>query len=488
MSNNDGVMIGLEIHAQLTALKSKLFCSCSSEYRGSPPNTFTCPTCLGLPGAMPVINKKAIEFATRLALALKCDINKKFYFFRKNYYYPDLPRGFQITMYNKAGGKAFADGGVVPIKIQDKIKEINLNRIHLEEDPGRLVHEGSISKSPYTRVDYNRSGTTLIEIVSEPGMSSPEEAREFLKQLLAIIQYTGICDTNLEGAFRVDANISVEGHERSEVKNINSIKEVESALAYEIKRQKLAIKEGRELIQETRHWDGQQTIGLRNKEFEADYKYFPEQDLVPIEIDQSYIDKIKKSLPEMPKQRIDRYQKDFKLSEFQAEILVLDKYIADFFEKGVSAETTFGPDEYEKYWNWLINDILGWLNKNNMKIIETRLKPIQIVDLVKALKDGTITGKLAKEDNFLNEMMKGTSIIDIIEKLGIEAISDHNTLENICRETLQENPKVIEDSRKNIKAVNKLIGKIMDKTDKQADAKKTSNLLYKILKEEYGIE
>ena len=481
MVDKDGVMIGLEIHTQLTALKSKLFCSCSSDYRGSAPNTFTCPTCLGLPGAMPVINKKAIEFATCLALALKCDINEKFYFFRKNYYYPDLPRGFQITMYNKAGGKAFADGGIVPIKIKDKTKEIKLNRIHLEEDPGRLVHEGSISKSLYTRVDYNRSGTTLIEIVSEPDMSSPEEAREFLKQLLAIIQYTGICDTNLEGAFRVDANISVKGHERSEVKNINSIKEVESALTYEVKRQKLAIKEGRELIQETRHWDGQQTIGLRNKEFEADYKYFPEQDLVPIEIDQSYIEKVEKILPEMPEERKERYQKEYQLSEFDSEILVLDKTIADFFEEGVKSEKSFGPEDYKHYCNWLMNDISGWLNDNNKMINETKLKPEQLVDLIKAIKEGKITGKIAK--TFVEEMMKGTAVPEIIKKSGKEAISDMEVLKDLCKKVIEENPKIVEDCRKKPKAKQGLVGKVMAKTKGQADPKITRELLDKMLKE-----
>lgn len=481
MSNYDDVIIGLEVHAQLTALKSKLFCSCSGDYRGAAPNTYTCPTCLGLPGAMPTINKKAIKFATRLALVLKCDINERFFFFRKNYYYPDLPRGFQISMYNKAGGKSFADGGIVSIKIDNSIKEVKLNRIHLEEDPGRLVHEGSISKSPYTLVDYNRSGTTLIEIVSEPDMNSPEEAREYLKQLLAIIQYTGICDTNLEGAFRVDANISIKGHERSEVKNINSIKEVESALAYEIKRQRLEIKEGRELIQETRHWDGQMTIGLRNKEFEADYKYFPEQDLVPMEIDKNYIEKIEKELPEMPKERKERYQKDFQLSEFDSEILVLDKNIADFFEEGVKSEKLFGPDEYKLYCNWLMNDISGWLNDNNKRINNTNLKPKQVVNLIKSIKEGKITGKIAK--TFVSEMMHGTVISEIIKNSGKEVISDEKVLEDICRQVVEENPKIVEDCRKKPKAKQGLVGKVMAKTKGQANPQLTRDIINRILNE-----
>ncbi|GAI72088.1 unnamed protein product [marine sediment metagenome] len=244
-SQNNEVIIGLEVHIQLTNLKTKLFCSCSTNYRGAEPNTFVCPICLGLPGSLPVVNKKVVEFATRLALALDCKINHKFWFFRKNYHYPDLPKGFQITQYNKAGGKAFADGGKITIRVNNHKKEVLLNRIHLEEDPARLVHKGSIATSPFTLVDYNRSGVCLIEIVSEPVIDTPEEAREFLKQLKSIVQYTGISDLDLQGSVRVDANISIKGNERSEVKNINSFKEVERALSYEIVRQKNALKRGK---------------------------------------------------------------------------------------------------------------------------------------------------------------------------------------------------------------------------------------------------
>ncbi|KKK44556.1 MAG: Aspartyl/glutamyl-tRNA(Asn/Gln) amidotransferase subunit B, partial [Candidatus Lokiarchaeum sp. GC14_75] len=211
-SNYSDVIIGLEVHIQLTKLKTKLFCSCSADYRGAEPNTFNCPICLGLPGSLPVVNTNAIEFATRLAIALNCEINDTFWFFRKQYFYVDLPKGFQISQYNKAGGRAFADGGKVTLKLNGKKKDIVLNRIHLEEDPGRLIHKGSIATSPYTLVDYNRSGVCLIEIVSEPVISSPEEAREYLKQLKSIVQYSGISDLDLTGAVRVDANISIKGH------------------------------------------------------------------------------------------------------------------------------------------------------------------------------------------------------------------------------------------------------------------------------------
>ena len=451
MNDYENVLIGLEVHIQLTALKTKLFCACDADYRGKPPNTLTCPICLGLPGSLPVANEKSIEFATRLALALKCSINNRFYFFRKNYYYPDLPKGFQISQYNRAGGKAFADGGIIEIEIDETPKEILLNRIHLEEDPARIVHEGSISTSPYALIDYNRSGTTLIEVVSEPDMKSPAEAREYLKQLMSIVQYTGISDPSLEGAFRVDANISIKGHERSEVKNINSIKEVESALTHEIKRQKLAIKRGTKLIQETRHWDGEKTILLRSKEFEADYRYFPEQDLVPFEIDDEFIENVRNKLPEMPKERKIRYQQDYQLNEFDAGILVLDKNIADFFEEGIQLDKSFGPDEYKLYCNWLMNQVSRWLNENNKKISETRLKPQQLVDIIKTINGNTISTKIAS--SFIEEMMKGTSISDIIKKTGKIVISDKEELESICREVIEENPKIVEDFKKNPKAI-----------------------------------
>ncbi|TFG04152.1 MAG: Asp-tRNA(Asn)/Glu-tRNA(Gln) amidotransferase subunit GatB, partial [Promethearchaeota archaeon] len=388
---NEKVIIGLEIHIQVTNLKTKLFCSCSSDYRGTEPNTYVCPICMGLPGSLPVVNEKAIEYATRLALALECDINERFWFFRKNYFYPDLPKNFQISQYNKAGGKAFADAGKISIKMNGAKKDIVLNRIHLEEDPARLVHLGSIKTSPYTLVDYNRSGITLIETVTEPVISSPEEAREFLNRLKLIVSYTGIANLDLEGSCRVDANISIKGHARTEVKNINSFKEVESALRYEITRQKNLLKRGKDLIQETRHWDGRVTIPLRTKEFEKDYRYFPEQDLVPIEIDKNFIQKVKKTLPEMPQERAQRLREQYDLTEFDSENLVLDKDIADFYEKGVNLDPSFETEDYKIFCNWLMNDISGWLNDHNLKITETKLQPKEVMELMNQVKKGVIT-------------------------------------------------------------------------------------------------
>ena len=483
MSDNyEDVIIGLEVHIQLTNLKTKLFCSCNADYRGANPNTHNCPICLGLPGSLPVINKKAIEYATRLALALDCKFNKTTYFFRKNYFYCDLPKGFQISQYNKAGGKAFADGGIINIKINGSKMAIKLNRIHLEEDPARLVHKGSIATSPYTLVDYNRSGVCLIEIVTDPVISSPEEAREFLKQLKSIVQYTGISDLDLTGAARVDANISIKGHERSEVKNISSFKEVERALKWEIQRQKNLIKRGKTLIQETRHWDDKRriTISLRTKEFEEDYRYFPEQDLVPIVIQEDFIQKVKNELPEMPIERAIRLHMDYNLSEFDSENLVLDKDIADFYENGVNSDPSFGTSEYKQFCNWLMNDISRYLNEHNKTIKDTKLHPKQLVDLINYINEGKITTKIAK--SFISEMLEGTSISNIIEKKGKKRISDEEVIEKISEEAIQENPKIVEDCQKNPRAIEALIGKVMAKTKGQADPEITRRIMFNLLK------
>ncbi|MHA1234239.1 MAG: Asp-tRNA(Asn)/Glu-tRNA(Gln) amidotransferase subunit GatB [Promethearchaeota archaeon] len=466
----------------MTNLKTKLFCSCSNDYRNSEPNTHVCPICLGLPGSLPVINEKTIDFATRLALALECKINHQFWFFRKNYHYPDLPKGFQISQYNKAGGKAFADGGKITIRLKNHKKDIILNRIHLEEDPARLVHKGSIATSPYTLVDYNRSGVCLIEIVTEPVINSPEEAREFLKQLKSIIQYTGISNIDLEGSVRVDANISLKGNKRSEVKNINSFREVERALRHEIIRQKNALKRGKVLIQETRHWDDKIRItqSLRSKELEEDYRYFPEQDLGPIEIDDVFIKQIKSNLPEMPRERAVRLRREYMLSEFDSENLVLDKRIADFYEAGANADPTFGSKEYKQYCNWLMNNISGWLNENNLTIDQTKLTPKHIGDLIKYIREGKITSKIAK--SFIDDIMQGDSVFQIIKMRGRTRLSDETIIKKTCKEVIEENPRIVKDFLKNPKALEALIGRVMAKTKGQADPKITRDFMSNLLK------
>jgi len=355
--------------------------------------------------------------------------------------------------------------------------------MHLEEDPARLVHKGSIATSPYTLVDYNRSGVCLIEIVTEPVISSPEEAREFLRQLKSIVQYSGISNLDLEGSVRVDANISIKGYDRSEVKNINSFREVERALRHEIVRQKNLIKRRKDLIQETRHWDEKRriTISMRTKEFEADYRYFPEQDLVPIEIDRDYVQKVRDELPEMPNERALRLRRDYNLSEFDSENLVLDKDISDFYEEGVNSEASFGPNEYKQYCNWLMNDILRWLNEHDKNLKDTKLHSHQIVDLIKYVNEGKITTKIAK--SIIADMMAGYSIQEILETKGKKRISDKELLRNLSSEVIKENPKIIEDCRENPKAIEALIGRVMGKTRGQADPHIARKIIVELLKE-----
>jgi aspartyl-tRNA(Asn)/glutamyl-tRNA(Gln) amidotransferase subunit B len=480
-SSENDIIIGLEVHIQLTYLKTKMFCSCNSDYRDADVNSRTCPICIGLPGSLPVINEKAIEFATRLAIALNCNINRSSYFFRKNYFYPDLSKNFQISQYNKAGGKAFADGGEIIAKVNSDKEVIKLNRIHLEEDPARLVHKGNIAISPYTLVDYNRSGICLIEIVTEPVLKSPEIAREFLKQLKSIVQYTGISNLELEGAVRVDANISIKGHERSEVKNINSFKEVERALKWEIQRQRMYISTGKRLIQETRHWDDKRgvTIALRTKEFEEDYRYFPEQDLVPIKLEQEFIEAVKNQLPEMPRERSARFQKEYGLTEFDAENLVLDKNVADFYEDGINFDPSFGLEEYKLYCNWLMNNVSGWLNEHAFNITDTKLRPPQLVELINAIKNGHITTKIAKL--FMDELMKGTKLSKIMKTKGKKRIADEKILISYCQEIISQNEKIALDCKQKPKAIEALIGKVMALTKGQADPELLRKIMTRVL-------
>jgi aspartyl-tRNA(Asn)/glutamyl-tRNA(Gln) amidotransferase subunit B len=318
--------------------------------------------------------------------------------------------------------------------------------------------------------------------VTEPIINSPEEAREFLKQLKSIVQYSEISNLDLQGSVRVDANISLKGHERSEAKNINSFKEVERALRHEIVRQKNIIKRGKTLILETRHWDEKRriTISLRKKEFEADYRYFPEQDLPPIEIDDEFIDKVRNELPEMPSERSHRLIREYDLSEFDSDNLVLDKNIANFFEDGVNSDPSFGPNEYKQFCNWLMNTILGWLNEHNMTINDTKLYTKQVVDLVNYVKEGRITTKIAK--SLMVDLMQGDSVSKILEKKGKARISDQKIIEQLSRETIEENPKIVEDCTKNSKAIEALIGRVMKKTRGQADPWITRQIILKLLR------
>jgi aspartyl-tRNA(Asn)/glutamyl-tRNA(Gln) amidotransferase subunit B len=471
--NQNQVRIGLEVHTQLTSLKTKLFCGCSSDYKGKNPNSMICPVCLGIPGALPVLNEKAVEYAVMAALALNCKVSERMFFFRKNYYYPDLPKNFQISQYDKAGGVPLAVNGYLEIDVAQKRKTVRIGRVHLEEDPGRLVHQGAIDTSPYTLVDYNRSGITLLEIVTEPDLSSPKEARIFLQKLRSILEHLGIFSGKLEGSMRCDANISLTGGTRVEVKNISSFKEVERALGFEIMRQKSLVKKGIAVKLETRHWDETRrvTISLRMKEEEHDYRYFPEPDLVPIVITEDFIEDAKEKMPELPEARIRRFVEGYGLPRYDAEVLISDKALADFFE--ITVKLYDRPKEVS---NWMMGDLLRNLNENNLELTETKISPEHLVAMINLIGDGVISGKIGKR--VLPEMvLTGKSPSQIIEEKGLVKISSQDVLRDVVDKVFADNPKCVEDALVDENAINFLVGQLMRSTKGKADPQLANQLI-----------
>lgn len=475
----ESVKIGLEVHVQLTSLKTKLFCGCSAEYRGKEPNTLVCPVCLGLPGSLPVLNKKAVEYAIMAALALNCKISERVIFFRKNYFYPDLPKNFQITQYDKAGGVPLAVDGYLYIEDQGRAKKIRIRRVQLEEDPGRLVHVGPIDQSPYTLVDYNRSGIALLEIVTEPDMASPREARLFLQKLRNILEHLGVFDGSLEGSMRCDANISLTGGTRVEVKNITSFKEVERALSFEIVRQKGLIEKGVAVKRETRHWDEARrvTISLRTKEEEQDYRYFPEPDLVPVVITREMIEEIRSKMPEVPDERAKRFMRMYGLPKYDAEVLTSSKHLADFFEECIKLYNK--PKEIS---NWMMSDLLRYLYENNLELHESKITPKMLVDMILLIDEGIISGKIAKK--ILPIMItSGGDPKRIVEEEGLIKISDENVLRGLVDKVFAENPKAVKDALVDEKAAHYLIGQLMKLTRGKADPALANKIVREKLEE-----
>ncbi|HUY00139.1 MAG TPA: Asp-tRNA(Asn)/Glu-tRNA(Gln) amidotransferase subunit GatB [Candidatus Deferrimicrobium sp.] len=475
ITSDDEILIGLEIHVQLTVLNTKLFCGCSTNYRGKAPNKFLCPICLGLPGSLPVVNGKAIEFAIMVGLALDCEIPPLTLFHRKNYFYPDMPKNFQISQYNKAGGVPIGLGGKVIFEMNHKKKSINLIRIQLEEDPGRLTYLGSIMTSPYTLVDYNRAGITLLEIVTTPELYSPEEARLFLQKVRSILEHLGVADCSLEGSMRCDANISIKGGNRVEIKNIGSFKAVQKALQFELIRQRRQRIDGVETMMETRHWDDEKgiTISLRTKEEEHDYRYFPEPDLVPIELTPELIEELQQKMPELPDARKERFIKDYQIPEYDASVLTSSKGIADFFEECIK----LFPDP-KNISNWIMSDLLRHLNELNIEINESTVTPEQLVTMLKYIDEGTISRRSAKK--VLWDMIRDKKTPDeIISEDGHHRIGDKEKIEKIIKKILKENPKTVEDAIQDDGAINFLVGQVMKETQGTADPQIT----YKILKD-----
>jgi aspartyl-tRNA(Asn)/glutamyl-tRNA(Gln) amidotransferase subunit B len=475
--NSLEVLIGLEVHVQLTKLKSKLFCPTPADYKKSPPNTHVCPVCLGLPGTLPVVNKKAIEYAIAVAKALNCEISDRLVFVRKHYFYPDLPKNYQISQYIGPGFTAIARNGYVKIFVDGNTKVVRIRRINIEEDPGRIVYMGSIEISPYSLVDYNRSGVALLEIVTEPDMASPKEARAFLEKLMAILEYLGVTDPREEGAFRVDVNISFKGFGRVEVKNIGSVKDVEKALTYEIIRQKKIVEQGGSIERETRHWNPDKgvTIPLRSKEYEEDYRYFPDPDLPPLRMDRNFIERILSTLPELPDNRIARFAVQYGLDEYRATVLVLNKWLADFFEDAAKIY-----NNYKKLADLLITDFLRWINEYELSAENLKVKPLHIVKLLRLWDEGTLSVKMVKE--ILPQVVKeGIDIEAYVTASGYVKIIDRDYLHKIVEEVLRENPKAVQDALSNPKAINYLIGLVMKKTGGKADPQITRELIQKAL-------
>ncbi|NYT00582.1 MAG: Asp-tRNA(Asn)/Glu-tRNA(Gln) amidotransferase subunit GatB [Methanocellales archaeon] len=463
------VIIGLEIHIQLNKLRSKLFCSCSTKYHDSEPDTHTCPVCLGLPGTLPVINRKAVDSAIKVALALNCEIEEWTMFYRKNYYYPDLVKGFQISQYDYP----IAIDGKINIEIEDVEREIRIKRVHMEEDPGRLIHVGTIDRSRYSLIDYNRSGMALLEVVTEPDLRTPKEARIFLNKLKNILEYLDVFDSSLEGSLRSDANISLAGGARAEIKNISSYKGVEKALLFEIVRQNNLVRRGVKVVQETRHFDEARgvTISLRTKEGEEDYRYFPEQDLVPFTI-LDRVDDIKKTLPELPDAKRKRFVLKYGISDNHAKVLISELGLANFFEI-VATEL-----DAKLSATWIADVLKGELNYRDLDI--SAFSPDHIIQILQMLEKDKITenGAVQIIRTIMDEGGKPSEIVDRKGLLKIET----DASENIVLLVLEENPAAVQDYLGGKEeSLHYLMGQVMKKTRGRADPNTVSELLKKKL-------
>lgn len=466
----DDVIIGLEIHCQLNKLNSKLFCGCSTKHQDSEPNTHTCPVCLGLPGALPVINKKAVEYTIMVGLALNCTISPHTQFYRKNYYYPDLPRGFQITQYDYP----IAQNGTMIVDVEGVERPVRIRRVHMEEDPGRLVHQGSIETSKYVLVDYNRSGMPLIEVVTEPDLRSPKEARRFINKLRNILEYLDVFDGSLEGALRVDANVSLRGGARVEIKNISSYKGVERALLFEISRQQNMRRRGVKVTQETRHYDDERncTITLRTKEQAEEYRYYPEPDLVPLSV-KGWEEKLRQKLPELPDAKRERFKKQYGISDNHAKVLTSEIRVANYYE------SVAGRIDPVLAATWIADCLKGELNYRDRDIRDS-FPPENMVYILEQLKEGTITDKGAVE--VIRTMLdKGGSPKDIIREKNLSKVETDITRKAVS-EVLNENVTAIRDFRSGkTQAFNFLVGMVMKKTRGRADPEEVNLLLRELL-------
>jgi aspartyl-tRNA(Asn)/glutamyl-tRNA(Gln) amidotransferase subunit B len=470
-------VIGLEVHAQLKT-KTKIFCSCSTAF-GAPPNTHTCPVCLGMPGVLPVLNKKVVDYALCMGLATNCTINRESRFARKNYFYPDLPKGYQISQYELP----IAENGFIEIELNGCQKRIGITRIHMEEDAGKLSHDPD---RPLSKVDFNRTGVPLIEIVSEPDLRTPEEAGAYLRHLRSILRYLGISDGNMEeGSFRCDANISIrqKGSRtlgiRTEIKNLNSFKHVESALSFEINRQKEILEDGGQVVQETRLWDPVQnkSISMRGKEEAHDYRYFPDPDLLPLVIDDDWIDSVRKKLPELPNEKKKRFMDTYGLPSYDSDFLTSSHEIADYFEACVAQFPNPKPVS-----NWIMGSLLGLLNARGKAITESPISPGNLAQLLKLVDDNIISGKIAKTV-FDDMAQTGRAPNEIVEQKGLVQVTDESAIKAVVVRVLEDCSKEVEDYKNGkTKLFGFFVGQVMKETKGKANPKIVNEILKDILK------
>lgn len=469
------VVIGLEVHAQLLT-DSKIFCSCNTKF-GAEPNTQGCPVCLGMPGVLPVLNKKAVKYALKMAIATDCRINPEARFARKNYFYPDLPKGYQISQYEEP----LAIDGFVEIDVDGKRKRIGLIRIHLEEDAGKLVHHEEYVSKDESFFDVNRCGVPLIEIVSKPDMRSPDEAALYLNKLRQILLYLDICDGNMEeGSLRFDANISIRPTgstvlgTKTEIKNMNSFRNVQRALEVETKRQIELVENGEKIMQQTFLWDVERNMvfPMRSKEEAHDYRYFPEPDLVPVAVDEVWIQGLKVQLPELPNARKDRFIIQYGLPPYDAEVLTVTKQLADYYEECLS----FSIDP-KMVSNWIMSEVLRELKDRKIELSRFHVRPKQLAELLELIKDGTISGKIAK--TVFEEMAEtGLDAKSIVEKKGLIQITDQSAIEKIVEDAIRANPTQVEQYRAGkTKVIGFFVGEVMKATKGKANPQIVNKIL-----------
>ena len=472
-------VIGLEVHLQLRT-KTKIFCSCSTRF-GDPPNSNVCPVCLGLPGALPVLNQEAVTMAMKAALALNCAINPRSRFARKNYFYPDLPKGYQISQYDEP----LAENGWVEIAVGGTRKRIGVTRVHMEEDAGKSLHEGFADSDRKSYIDLNRSGVPLIEIVSEPDLRTPDESFEYLTRLKTLLMYLDVSNCNMEeGSLRCDANVSVrregatEFGVKTEVKNLNSFRFLQKALGYEIDRQIEILEGGGTIHQETRLWDSreQRTYGMRSKEFAHDYRYFPEPDLLPLVITEEWKAEVRESLPELPDARRQRFMREYALPEYDAGQLTLSRPLADYFE-----ETARESGEPKLAANWVLSELLYLLKGASREITASPVSAAHLAELLRLVAKGAVSGKMAKD--ILAEMFTtGKTAGALVSEKGLAQISDSDQIAAAARQVIASNPKQVEQYRSGKTAtLGWFVGQVMKATRGQANPQMVQELLKKEL-------